>query len=343
MASVESTGATTQRERECDQQSMRVATIAAPGRVELCDRPLPRPGRGQVRVALQGCGVCASNVPVWEGRPWFEYPLQPGAPGHEGWGTVDAVGEEVHSLQVGDRVAMLSDHAFASHDLAAVDAVVKLPPSIDGVFPGEPLGCAINVFERADISSDHTVCIVGVGFLGALLIQLARHRGARVIAVARRPWACQLAENSGANHAVQLHDVGDAAQQIRALTYDHGCDRVIEVTGHQEPLDLAGQLVCVRGKLIIAGYHQDGLRQVNMQQWNWNGIDVINAHEREPQRYIHGIMQAAEAVQSGYLQPQSLYTHRYPLERLAEALDIARRRPDNFVKALVLMPGHESC
>jgi len=332
-----------QRERNPDQPMMRVATIVAPGCVELQQHPLPHPGHGQVRVALHGCGVCASNIPVWEGRPWFQYPLQPGTPGHEGWGTVDAVGQGVDSLAPGDRVAMLSYHAFASHDLAAADAVVKLPPNIDGPFPGEPLGCAMNVFERGDVSPEHTVCIVGVGFLGALLIQLARHRGARVIAVARRPRACQLAENCGADHAVRLQNVADAAQQIRALTHERGCDRVFEVTGHQEPLDLAGQLVCVRGKLIIAGYHQDGLRQVNLQQWNWNGIDVINAHERAPERYVHGIVQAAEAVSQGYLSPQALFTHRYPLEHLAEALDIARRRPDGFVKAFVLMPGHASC
>lgn len=342
MASAASAGMP-QREHDPDQQLMRVARIIAPGRVELVERPLPRPERGQVRIALHGCGVCASNLPVWQGRPWFEYPLPAGAPGHEGWGTVDAVGEEVDALAAGDRVAMLSYHAFATHDLAAADAVVKLPSSLDGPFPGEPLGCAMNVFQRGDVSPDHTVCVVGVGFLGALLIQLARHRGARVIAVARRPWACRLAENCGADHAVRLQHVEDAAQQIGNLTNGQGCDRVFEVTGHQEPLDLAGQLVRVRGKLIIAGYHQDGLRQVNMQQWNWNGIDVINAHERDPKLYVDGIVQAADAVSQGYLKPYSLFTHRYPLEHLAEALDMACQRPDGFVKALVLMPGHESC
>jgi hypothetical protein len=62
------------------------------GEVHLARRdPLP----GEVRVALEGCGVCGSNLPVWEGREWFTYPLQPGAPGHEGWGEVAAVGDGV--------------------------------------------------------------------------------------------------------------------------------------------------------------------------------------------------------------------------------------------------------
>lgn len=317
---------------------VRVATIVAPGRVEIDEQPLPQPGPGQVRVALQGCGVCASNIPLWEGRPWFNYPLPAGAPGHEGWGIVDALGEGVTTLAAGDRVALLSDHAFASHDVAAADRVVRLPPEVGPEFPGEPLGCAMNVFDRAGVSSDQSVCIVGVGFLGALLIQLARHAGARVTAVARRRSASELARRCGAEHAFAIDDTADPVQQLRALTDERGFDHVFEVTGHQEPLDLASQLVRVRGRLIIAGYHQDGLRQVNLQQWNWNGIDVINAHERDPKRYLCGIAHAADAVTQGRLRPQPLYTHRYPLEKLADALEAARHRPEGFVKALVIMP-----
>ncbi len=76
---------------------------------------------------LAGCGICASNLPVWQGRDWFDYPLSPGAPGHEGWGEIDALGEGVEALAVGDAVAMLSYHAYAEHDLARANALVRLP------------------------------------------------------------------------------------------------------------------------------------------------------------------------------------------------------------------------
>jgi threonine dehydrogenase-like Zn-dependent dehydrogenase len=89
------------------------------------------------------------------------------------------------------------------------------------------------------------------------------------------------------------------------------------------------------GKLIVAGYHQDGPRQVNMQMWNWKGIDVVNAHERDPAVQMQGLREAVEAVASGRLDPAPLYTHEYPLERLGEALDATRDRPDGFLKALV--------
>ncbi|MDB4909504.1 MAG: Alcohol dehydrogenase GroES domain protein, partial [Gemmatimonadetes bacterium] len=145
----------------------RAAWIHAP-RVACLDRiPIPEPGEREVCVRLEGSGVCGSSVPVWEGREWFSYPLEAGAPGHEGWGVIDAVGEGVHHLSVGDRVAALTYHAFAEHDLAAHVALVRLPPELGCAdFPGEPLGCAMNIFARSDIRAEHTVAIIGIGFLG---------------------------------------------------------------------------------------------------------------------------------------------------------------------------------
>ncbi|MGH7201570.1 MAG: MDR/zinc-dependent alcohol dehydrogenase-like family protein, partial [Planctomycetaceae bacterium] len=276
---------------------MRAAIIRSPGRIEIDDVPLPEPGPGQVRVRLEGCGVCASNLPVWEGRPWFEYPFAPGAPGHEGWGVVDAMGENVTSLRMGDSLALLSDHAYAEYDLADADAVVKRPAGGEsGPFPAEPLGCAMNVFRRSGIERGGTVAIIGVGFLGALLVQLASAAGARVIAVSRRPFALDAARRGGAEETFALDDRHEVARRINQLTGGDGCDVVIEATGLQEPLDLAADVTRIRGRLVIAGYHQDGLRTVNMQHWNWRGLDVINAHERDPAVYIEGIRQGIAAV-----------------------------------------------
>jgi threonine dehydrogenase-like Zn-dependent dehydrogenase len=74
-----------------------------------------------------------------------------------------------------------------------------------------------------------------------------------------------------------------------------------------------------------------------MQLWNWRGIDVINAHEREPAVYVRGVREAVDAVAAGRLDPAPLFTHSYPLERLGEALDATRDRPDGFLKALVTL------
>jgi threonine dehydrogenase-like Zn-dependent dehydrogenase len=250
---------------------------------------------------------------------------------------VDEVGPDVTTVSPGDRVAALSYRAYAEYDIASADAVVPLPEKLAGRhFPGEPLGCVMNIFRRADIQAGHTVVIIGIGFLGALLTRLASRAGARVIAISRRPFALDLARELGADVAIPLDDHQKIVDHVTRLTEGQGAERVLEVVGAQWPLDLAGDLTRIRGRLIIAGYHQDGLRQVNMQLWNWRGIDVINAHERDPERYLDGIRLAARWVAEGRLEPDPLYTHRFPLDAVGDALETASSRPEGFMKALVL-------
>ncbi|HEX2100893.1 MAG TPA: zinc-binding dehydrogenase [Candidatus Synoicihabitans sp.] len=315
----------------------RAARITGPGKFVMEETPSAEPGPGQVRIRLEGCGVCGSNQPVWEGRPWFTYPLEPGAPGHEGWGRIEAVGDGVTDWQIGDRVAALSYHAFADADIAEASNVVRLPEALEGQpFPGEALGCALNVFARAGVEAHHTVAVVGVGFLGALLVNLAAATGARTIAISRRKFSREIARRMGATDTLPWHDeINVTLSAVRELTHGAMCERVIEATGLQRPLDLAGELVAERGRLVIAGFHQDGPRQINLQSWNWRGIDVINAHERDPRRYVEGMQAAVDAVASGQLDPTLLYTHRFRLEETGAALDCLRDRPADFLKALV--------
>jgi len=315
---------------------MLAGVIAAPRQAIVESATRPEPGAGQVLLRLEGSGVCASSLPLWEGRSWFEYPQAPGAPGHEGWGRIAAVGDGVSGLQVGDRVAALTYRAHAEYDVADAGAIVPLPPSLaDTPMPGEPLGCAVNIFGRSGIEAGQTVAIVGIGFLGALLTQLATHAGARVIAISRRPFALEVARASGADETILMDDHWRILEQVKRLTEGRWCERTIEAVGLQWPLDLAGEITAERGRLIVAGYHQDGPRQVNMQLWNWRGIDVVNAHERDPQRYVDGMRAAVDLMAAGVLDPTPLFTHRFPLERLGDALELARERPDGFLKALV--------
>jgi threonine dehydrogenase-like Zn-dependent dehydrogenase len=326
--------------------TMKAAVIEAPSQLRVVDAPVPDPGPGQVRVRLEGCGVCASNIPPWEGRDWYQYPFPPGEMGHEGWGAVDAVGEGVSDLKVRDRVAFLSNKSYAQFDVAPAENAVKVPDSLaDAPFPGEPLGCAMNIFKRSEVRAGQTVAILGIGFLGALLTQLSKRAGARVIAVSRRPFSLDVAKQCGADETVPWGDRWEVINRVAELTGGVGgygeimgwCDRVIECTGKQEGLDLIGEITAVRGRAVIAGFHQDGHRTVDMQYWNWRGLDVINAHERDPKAYLDGIRAAVDAVAEGTLNPGPLYTHRFPLDGLGDALNMTRDRPDGFLKALVMM------
>ena len=265
----------------------RAMTIVAPGTVHAAETALPELGPGQVRVRVEGCGVCGSSLPVWEGRPWFEYPLAPGAPGHEAWGR----------LQDGTRVAFLTQQGYA--EWAAVDeaSLVELPAE-GGPFPGEALACAVNVVRRARIGRNDRVAIVGMGFLGSAVAQL----------------------------------VPGAIAVWRGTEVIGQFERVVECGGTQSALDTASRLVATGGTLVVAGFHQDGPRTVDMQSWNWRGIDVVNAHERDEAVVVEGMRQAAD----GIFDLERLITHRLPLTRLGEAFELARTRPPGFVKAVVL-------
>ncbi len=315
----------------------KAAVLQAPQKVSLEEIELPEPAKGEVRIKLEGSGVCASNIPVWEGRDWFDYPVTPGEPGHEGWGIIDAVGEGVTEFKKGDRVTALTYKAYATHDIAKEDSVVKLPDTLQGKpFPGEPLGCAMNIFNRSDIQKGQKVAIVGSGFLGTLLVQLAKSAGAEVIAVSRREFSLDTAKKAGADHLVQMDDHYKIIEKVKELTGGNFCERVIECTGKEWPLNLSIELTGTRGKLIVAGFHQDGMRSLNVQMLNWRGIDMISAHERDPQKYISGIKDAVKAVEEGKMDPFPLFTHSFSLEEMDKAYKHLTERPEGFVKALIV-------
>lgn len=317
----------------------KASLLETPGHIRILEDNIPQPGKGEVRIQLEGCGVCASNIPVWEGREWFDYPVAPGSPGHEGWGVVDAIGEGVTTWREGDRVTGLSYHAYATHDLAQAENLVQLPSFLEGKpFPGEPLGCAMNIFKRSDITSDQTVAVVGCGFLGLLQIQLAKSTGARVIALSKRPYSLEAAKSAGADEIIRLEDHHQIIEKVRELTGGKFCQRVVEATGKEWPLNLAIELTSERGKLVVAGFHQDGMRSLNVQLLNWRGIDMISAHERDAKQYLKGIHYAIDAIKNKRMNPFDFFTHRFQLEDSQTAFEHLTKRPEGFIKALITNP-----
>jgi threonine dehydrogenase-like Zn-dependent dehydrogenase len=271
---------------------MTAGVVDAPCSARRAAARRPEPAPGQVLVRVEGCGVCGSSLPVWEGRPWFDYPLAPGAPGHEVWGR----------LEDGTRVAALCSNGFAEWDVADAETVVELPAELDGKpFPGEALACAVNVAERARVGPRDRVAVVGMGFLGTCVARI----------------------------------LGGVTEVRRDTAVDGEFEVVIEAAGTQESLDTASRLVAAGGKLVIAGFHQDGPRTVDVQSWNWRGLDVVNAHERDAQVVVRGLRRAVDLAAAGVLDVDELVTHVLPLERLDDAFELARTRPPGFLKAVV--------
>lgn len=309
--------------------SMRAARIFGPGDVRIERVRLPEPAPHEVRFRVQGCGV--SRARAWE-QPGVESEI--GASSPEGWGVVDAVGTAVKNLKPGDRIAALSTHAFAEFDVVAENAAVVLPESLlEQPFPGGALGGAMNVMAQSGVHPGQSVAVVGVGFLGALLVQLAARAGANVIALSRRPFSLALAREMTASTVVEIETHAQAVNDVRLLTHEKFCDRVLEATGEQEGISLGTALVARRGTLVIAGRHS-GSRVVDLAEWAVRGCNVVNAHDGV-ETGTQGMRAAIRSMQSAELDPANLYTHEYALEQLAEALEIVRQRPIGLIKALI--------
>src|SRR5699024_8942672 len=198
-----------------DKKIMQAAVITEPRTVEMQSVTIPEPADDEVRVKLEGCGLCASDLPVWEGRTWFSYPRKAGSPGHEAWGEVDAVGKKVKAVRPGCRITGLFYNAYAEYDIAKETEVIELPQILsDRPFPGEPLGCAMNIFHRCSIKRGDKVAIVGIGWLGSLLAQLIRHAGATVIALSQRTSSLEKAAELGADYTIPVEDREEVTDRV---------------------------------------------------------------------------------------------------------------------------------
>jgi threonine dehydrogenase-like Zn-dependent dehydrogenase len=323
---------------------MRSATLQQPRQFQVQTLDPPQPGDGEILLRVRGCGVCGSDLGPWKGLSGLSYPMPAGAPGHEVFGTVEALGAGVEGLAPGQPVTALTYRAYADYDVARAADVVPLPPELAGrPVLGEPVACAVNIMRRTGVAAGDTVVLLGTGFLGALLLQLLRAPGSpgappkRVVAVSRRRLPEDLAGRLGIDEMLTYED--DVRGRVGAATGGAMADVVIEATGRQGPLDLGAELTRVRGRLIVAGYHQDGPRTVNMQLWNWRGIDVINAHERDPEIYRRGMEEGVRLLASGGLDLEPLLTHSFPLPEINAAFRTAEERPAGFLKSVVLCAG----
>jgi threonine dehydrogenase-like Zn-dependent dehydrogenase len=312
---------------------MRLAVLRAPRALEVTDAPVPDIEPDEVLVRVAACGVCASELDMWEGLVDLR---EPRYPGHEVSGVVESVGDEVETLRQGDPVAVwVTGRGFA--DYVAVKAEHCLPA---GDLPlelalAEPVACAVNAVELADPRLGDDVVIIGAGFMGNLVQKLVALRGPRELIVAdARLDALDRAAALGATATV---DVGreSLADVVRERTGGTLADVSFEVTGVQAPLALLGDVTRMSGKVAIVGYHQGAPRELPLGQWNWMAFDVRNCHFREPATIMRGMHVGMRLLTSGRLRLDDLVSHRYGLDDVNQAFAVASAKPEGFVKATV--------
>jgi NADPH:quinone reductase-like Zn-dependent oxidoreductase len=227
--------------------------------LEIVDLPDPRPGPGQVRIAVRAAGVNASD---WKKRQGLMDPELPQTMGYEAAGIVDELGEGVTDVAVGDRVFGFSADAGAQAELAVLPHYAPIPPSLDFA-AAAALPVAVETAARAldqlGVHSGETLLVNGAsGSIGRVAVQLAMARGARVIGTCG-PGSHEVIRSLGAEPVTY----GDGmAERVRALA-PGGVDRALDIAGSgvlPDLIELAGSPEHVVTIADFTGAQQSGVR-----------------------------------------------------------------------------------
>src|SRR5271167_3400916 len=271
---------------------MKAVQVSKPGGdFEIVERPIPSPGRMQVRIKVEACGICHSDVLVKEGLwPGIEYPR---VPGHEVAGRIDAVGTDVTNWKPGQRVGVgwHGGHDFTcnacrrgdfincqnekitgiSHDggyqeymISPAEAVAAIPDDLPAA-EAAPLLCAgitvFNALRNSGARAGDLVAVQGIGGLGHLGIQYAKQMGFRTFAIGRGKDKEALARKLGATHYVDTA-AGDPSAELQKF----GGARVILATApDSKAMSALFNGLSRNGKFVVVGASADPLAVTPIQ------------------------------------------------------------------------------
>ncbi|HEY0451194.1 zinc-binding dehydrogenase [Actinophytocola sp.] len=273
-------------------QTMRAVLLTEPGRFELAEIPVPRPGAGEAVVAVDACGVCGSDVHLVDGSTVAaEYPV---VLGHEAAGTVAALGPDTTGIEVGTRVAVLpyvgcgrcgrcwtrQPQACAERKVLGVDmpgaqadrlvvptgCLVPLPDTVPaeiGAILTDAVATPFHAIRRSHVVPGETAVVFGLGGLGMHAVQiLAGVLGCEVIAVDPRPQARERAAALGAKLTL---DAGRQVARTVVAETRGGADVAFEFVGHPEIVGTALRCLRPQGTCVVVGISPDrlalGMRQ----------------------------------------------------------------------------------
>jgi len=344
---------------------MRYGRLADPGTVVLEERPEPSPGTGEITVTLAACGVCGTDLEKLRGN----YQTA-GVLGHEPVGRVARVGPGVTDLAVGDRVFVhhhvpcyscevcaRGDYTFCpTYSKTNIDpggfaeafrvprenverhAVLKLDPKVDWDSGAllEPAGCALTAIHRVGLPPRATVLVLGLGPVGLLYARLVRALGASWVGGTEvSPLRRSAAERGGIDVTLDPRDTAAVRAAVDRATNGQGVDLAVVATGHPSVAKAATELVRRGGTVNLFGLPEAKSRlDADLQDLYLRGVRVIPSYATtEPD-----IAEVHRLVVSGNLSISDLVTHRIPLDRIAEAFQLAGR-PDEAVKVTVTGAG----
>jgi len=332
---------------------MRAVIFHGPGDIRYGTVPVPRPGPGEVLVRIQVALTCSTDVKTFRrGHPVMIQEI-PTVFGHEFAGEVAAVGEGVERFGVGQRVAaansvpcfscgycrrgrenlcerlLFLNGAFAQYirvpaALAAVN-LFPLPddlPAREAAFL-EPLACVLHGIDRAAVRADDTVAILGTGPIGLLLLQAARLRGARCVAVGRGALRLSRAYACGAEAVVDLAAAPDVPAAIRERTPGGlGPDIVIEAVGRPEAWEQAAAAVRKGGRVVFFGGCAPGTEvHLDTRRVHYEELTLLGVFHHTPGH----VREALQLLAERRLALEPLLSHEMSLKDLEAALTAMER------------------
>lgn len=311
----------------------------ARGDFELVERDIPEPGRAQVRIKVEACGICHSDLLVKEGLwPGLRYPR---IPGHEIAGRVDAVGADVTNWKIGQRVgvgwhgghdftcdpcrrgdfvlcqnekitAINHDGGYAEYTIANAEAVAAIPDELPAA-EAAPLLCAgitvFNSLRNAPARAGDLVAVQGIGGLGHLGVQYARQMGFRTFAIGRRKDKAELAKKLGAARYIDTAE-GDSVAELQKF----GGARIILATApDSKSISALVNGLAPDGTLLVIGADSDALTVTPLQ---------LIPGRKGIQGWPSGTAKDSEdTLQFSALTGVRPMIEKYPLERAAEAYE----------------------
>jgi L-iditol 2-dehydrogenase len=315
------------------------ACLTGIGKIETRQRELAI-GPDEVLVKTHRAGICGSDKNLYNGiippsgglntemRTAFSYPY---FLGHEGGGTVVAVGDRVRNLAAGDRVmAFAWIETFSEYFKGREEDLQKVPEGMemDLACLGEPIGCAVFSGLMSKIQLGDVVAVFGMGFAGQIMAQVAKAKGAcRVIGVDVVDGKLELARKLGLDHAVNSAKE-DPLKAVMELTGGQGADVVVDMAGSADSVNLCTAAVKHNGIMVFYSWITQDIT-VNISRWHNNSLEVINTglvHHGIKQRELWTPMALRPVIQ-GQLAIAPLITHRFPLAKIAEAFAVASQDP----------------
>ena len=314
---------------------MKYAVLYAPKDLRIEEKPLPETAPDRVLIKIFACGVCGTDVHIYEGRIPKKFPY---SPGHECCGVVQDVGGNIKHIKVGDRVAVDPNHncgscyycrrgypnlcedlktqkvksngGFAEYVLVPEKIVHKIPDTIsfEEATLIETLSCSIHVVEEANIRFGDVVVIIGGGAMGLILLQLVRQKGAGLIVLS------------------------EPVEGKRNLALKLGADVVIEAVGTPQTIELAIRLARKSGRIIIFGFAPE------REKASFIPFDVLSKELTIMGSWVnpYTFSRSLDILSAGKIDVKSLVSLNVPLDNIMDGFSAMQEKPKGFMKALVV-------